>query len=79
MPMNENPGVADPHPLDAYPDPACHSDVDLNPACHFDADPDLLVTLMQMQIQIRIACHFDADANPGPDPTFQSDADLYGS
>jgi hypothetical protein len=51
--------VADPHHLDADPDPACHFDADPDPACHFDADPDP-------------ACHFNAD--PDPDPTFHFDA-----
>ncbi len=32
--------VADPHHLDAGPDPACHYDADPDPACHFDTDPD---------------------------------------
>ncbi len=32
--------VADPHELDADPDPACHCDEDPDPAFHFDADPD---------------------------------------
>jgi hypothetical protein len=54
--------VADPHHIDANPDPACHFDADPDPACHFDADPDP-------------ACHFDADADPDPDPTFHFDAD----
>jgi hypothetical protein len=53
--------AADPHHLDADPDPdpACHFDADPDPACHFYADPDP-------------ACHFDAD--PDPDPTFHLDA-----
>ncbi len=34
--------VADPHHVDADPDPACHFDVDpyLDPTFHFDGDPD---------------------------------------
>jgi hypothetical protein len=32
--------AADPHHIDAVPDPSFHLDVDLNPTCHFDADPD---------------------------------------
>jgi hypothetical protein len=57
--MNSH-SVADPHHLDADPDP--------DPTCHFDADPDLLVTLMRIQIRIQLNT---AD----PDPTFQFDAD----
>ncbi len=57
--------VADPHHVDADPDPACHFDVDPNP-CIFDADPDP-------------ACHFDADLDSifhfdpesHPEPSFQ--------
>jgi len=40
--------VADPHHLDADPDPSCLFDPDPAPACHFDADPDPTF-------------HFDAD------------------
>ncbi len=34
--------VADPHHVDADPDPACRfdADPDPDPACHFDANPD---------------------------------------
>ncbi len=34
--------VADPHHVDADPDPVCHfdADADSDPACQFDADPD---------------------------------------
>jgi hypothetical protein len=32
--------VADPHHVDANPDPACHSDADPDLTFHFDADPD---------------------------------------
>jgi hypothetical protein len=34
--------VADPHHIDADPDPACRfdADPDPDPACHFDANPD---------------------------------------
>ncbi len=32
--------VADPHHLDADPDPAFHFDGDPDPAFHFDGDPD---------------------------------------
>ncbi len=68
------PSVADPHQVDADPDPAGHfdADADPDPACLFDgdADPDP-------------ACHFDADAHmdpaclldADPDPTFHFDAD----
>ncbi len=56
--------VADPHHIDADPDPARHFDADPDPARHFDADPDP-------------ARHFDADPDPSrhfdadPDPSFQ--------
>ncbi len=56
--------VADPHRLDADPDPdpACHfdgnPDPDPDPACHFDANPDQ---------DPNSACHFDAY----PDPSCQ--------
>jgi hypothetical protein len=58
--------VADPHHLDADPDPASYfdADPDPDPACYFDADPDP-------------AYHFDAD--PDPDPTFQFDEGPCGS
>ncbi len=51
--------VADPHHVDADPDPTFHSDADpdLNPNLHFDANPDP-------------AFHFKAD----PDPASQNDA-----
>jgi hypothetical protein len=55
--------VADPHLLDADPDPTCHFDADLDPACHFDADPDPDHTF-----------HFDADPDLDPDPSFQMKA-----
>jgi hypothetical protein len=46
--------VADPHHLDADPDPACNFDADPDPKpdCHFDADPrpDLHFTLMRIRI-----------------------------
>jgi hypothetical protein len=32
--------VADPHHVDANPDPAYHFDANTYPACHFDADPN---------------------------------------
>ncbi len=32
--------VADPHHIDADPDPAFHFDADPDPAFHFNADPD---------------------------------------
>jgi hypothetical protein len=54
--------VADPHHIDADPDPACHSDADPDPACHFDAGPDPTF-------------HFDADLDPDPDPSFQIKAE----
>jgi hypothetical protein len=58
--------VADPHNLDADPDPAFHFDADPDPAFPYDADPDP-------------ACHvgadpdpiFHIDADPDPDPSFQ--------
>ncbi len=34
--------VADPHHLDADPEPACLFYSDPAPACYFDADPDSL-------------------------------------
>ncbi len=33
-------GVADPHHVDADPDPACHFDADSDSTFHFAADPD---------------------------------------
>jgi hypothetical protein len=48
--------VANPHHIDADPDPACHFDADPGPAFHVDADPDPIF-------------HFDAD--PDSDPSFQ--------
>ncbi len=69
--------VADPHHIDADPDPDCPFDSDPDPACHFDADPDPACHLMRIQILlftlmrnlIRILGYlfqFDAD----PDPRF---------
>jgi hypothetical protein len=50
--------VADPHHVDADPDPACHfdPDPDQDPACHCDADPDPVSTF-----------HFDTVSYPIPD------------
>ena len=38
--MNNKSSVADPHHLDADPDPAFHLDADPDPTFQFDADPD---------------------------------------
>jgi hypothetical protein len=48
--------VADPHHLDADPDPYCHFDAIPDLDCHFDAGPDPT---------------FPFDADPGPDPSLQ--------
>jgi hypothetical protein len=34
------PSVADPHQFDPDPDPACHSDADLDSTFHFDEEPE---------------------------------------
>jgi hypothetical protein len=61
--------VADPHHLDADPDPACHFDAnaDPDPAFHFDAGPH------HLDADADPACHFDAD--PDLDPACHFDAD----
>jgi hypothetical protein len=69
---------ADPHHLDADPDPACNFGADPDPIFHFDADPD---SSFQIKVQnfwlviCKSGYHFDAD----PDPTFQFDVDPCGS
>ncbi len=62
--------VADPHHIDADPDPTFHFDVDPDPACHFGADPD---PAFHFDADPDPAFHFDAD--PDPDPNFHFDAD----
>jgi hypothetical protein len=56
--MQRDISVANPHHLDADPDPdpACHFDADPDPhrACHLDADPSLPFTLMRIHASIRI-------------------------
>ncbi len=61
--------VADPHHLDADPDPAFHFDVDADPdpTFHSDADADP-----------NPAFYFEADPDPDLDPASQNDADPYG-
>jgi hypothetical protein len=81
--------VADPHHLDADPDPALHFDADPDPAFHSDADPDPtthvfpdLDPLMLQYDPLRLLpFHSDADPDPAfhfyanPDPAFHFDAD----
>jgi hypothetical protein len=49
------PSVADPHHLDADPDPnpACHFyvDPDPDPTFHFDADPDLCLQIKAQNLE----------------------------
>jgi hypothetical protein len=75
--------VADPHHIDADPDPTFHPNADPDPAFQFDADPDptthflpdLDPPMLQNDPQRLPPFHFDAD----PDPASQNDADSCGS
>ncbi len=70
--------VADPHYVDADPDP--------DPTFHFEADPDpdpsfqikaqnLEKLLKQAHFPYSLACHLQIDADPGTDPACHFDAD----
>jgi hypothetical protein len=61
--------VADPHHIDANPDPACYFDADPDPTCHFDADPTFTL------IRIRM---LDSDTDAVLDPSFQIKAQNLG-
>ncbi len=69
--------VADPHPFDADPDPACHfdADADPDPAFHFDAVPDpdssFKINAQNLEKGLKYAhfpyilpCHLQTDADP---------------
>ncbi len=86
--------VANPHHLDADPDPdpACHfdEDADPDPAFHFDAIPDLdssfQINAQNFEKGLKYAhfpyilpCHLQIDANPDLGPVFQFDVDPCGS
>ncbi len=80
--------VADPHHIDADPDPACHfdADPDSDPTLHFNAGPDsnpsfhikaqnIGKVLKQAHFPYILAC-LQIDADPYPDPAYHFDADL---
>jgi hypothetical protein len=56
--------VADPHHVDADPDPACHfdADPDPDPAYNFNTDTDLTVPFNFMQIRIHNTVLYPAEA-----------------
>ncbi len=70
--------VADPHHVDADPDPACNFDPVPDPIFHFDADPNpsfqiktqnIEKVLKQAHVPYIQACHLLTDADP--DPAYQ--------
>ncbi len=82
--------VADPHHLDADPDPAFHFNADQDPSFQIKAQKlgrsaqiGLYTYILSSHLQFYsdpdadpdLAYHFDAD----PDPTFQFDANPWGS
>jgi hypothetical protein len=82
--------VADPHHVDANPDPAFHFDADPDPTFQFDPDPDPTThfsPVLQNDPLRLLLVHFDVDPDPDrsfhidadPDPASQNDVDSCGS